>query len=153
MQKLILKSADSNASRIIAAKIGSQLKGGEVIELRSDVGGGKTTFTKGLAAGMGSNDEVRSPSFALKHEYKSEKLVLHHFDFYRLTDPGIMKNMLHEALLDDKAVIVIEWADIVKDILPDVKLTILLKAISENEREIYIEFSDELMYLIKDLTS
>src|SRR6185312_5854101 len=85
------ESISSDNTSDVAMKIGRKLQGGEVIELISDLGGGKTTFVRGLAKGMGSQDTVRSPSFTLSNEYRSGKLTLYHFDFYRLEDPGIMR--------------------------------------------------------------
>jgi len=64
----------------------------EIIELRSDLGGGKTTFTQGLAAGAGSKDAVSSPTFTLKKIYRAGELHIYHYDFYRLNEPGILKD-------------------------------------------------------------
>ncbi|PIZ61832.1 tRNA (adenosine(37)-N6)-threonylcarbamoyltransferase complex ATPase subunit type 1 TsaE, partial [Candidatus Saccharibacteria bacterium CG_4_10_14_0_2_um_filter_52_9] len=89
------------------------MRGGEVIVLTSDLGGGKTSFVRGLAAGMASHDLVHSPSFTLSNQYKAGDLTLCHFDFYRLNDPGIMRNELAEVLKDSQAVVAVEWADIV----------------------------------------
>lgn len=135
----------------IAKLIGSRLRGGEVIELISDLGGGKTTFTKGLAAGAKSTDKVHSPSFTIENEYKVKHLTIHHLDFYRLSDPGIMKDELSEMLNDPKSVIVIEWADIVENILPDNRLIIRIKAIDENDRQIKFDYQEMHSYLVEGL--
>src|SRR6185295_7699766 len=102
----------------LAARIGQNLKGGEVIELISDLGGGKTAFVKGLVSGMGSKDRVSSPSFTLSNQYSGNGLLLHHFDFYRLEEPGIMKQELAEILEDSNSVVAIEWAVVIEDVLP-----------------------------------
>ena len=78
----------------LAEKIGRRVKGGETIELVSDLGGGKTAFVSGLAKGMGSRDSVSSPSFTLSNVYQADNISLHHFDFYRLSDPGILRDEL-----------------------------------------------------------
>jgi tRNA threonylcarbamoyladenosine biosynthesis protein TsaE len=135
----------------IAERIGSRLQGGEVIELISDLGGGKTTFTKGLAAGAKSEDKVHSPSFTIENEYRAEHLTIHHLDFYRLIDPGIMKNELIETLEDSKNVIVIEWADIVENVLPETRLIIKIKSLSETERQFEIDYPESLSYLVDGL--
>lgn len=124
------------------------LKGGEVIELISDLGGGKTTFVRGLAKGMGSNDKVASPSFTISREYKTGDLTLYHFDFYRLSDPGIVANELIEIISDQKAVVAVEWADIVEDVLPTNKLTVHINNMGENTRELIFEYPENLHYLI-----
>lgn len=132
----------------LAEALGSRVRGGEVIELVSDLGGGKTTFVKGLAKGMGSTDTVHSPSFTLSNEYEAGNLRLYHFDFYRLSEPGIMRDELAEILQDPQAVIAVEWADIVNDVLPANRLTIQIMSIGETARELHFSFPEELEYLI-----
>jgi tRNA threonylcarbamoyladenosine biosynthesis protein TsaE len=80
----------------LAARLGRNLKGSEVFELISDLGGGKTTFVRGLACGMGSTDHVASPTFTISREYVAGELALFHFDFYRLSDPGVVAIELAE---------------------------------------------------------
>ncbi|HSW85376.1 MAG TPA: tRNA (adenosine(37)-N6)-threonylcarbamoyltransferase complex ATPase subunit type 1 TsaE [Candidatus Saccharimonadales bacterium] len=128
--------------------MGRKLRGGEVIELLSDLGGGKTTFVRGLAKGFGSRDQVRSPSFTLVNQYKSEDLTLFHFDFYRLTDPGIIKSELDEILQDADNVVVIEWPKIVENALPTDRLTIQIDSISENRRKFLMTYPSNLSYLL-----
>jgi len=128
------------------------LRGGEVVELVSDVGGGKTTFVRGLAKGMGSSDKVASPSFTLSREYRAGELTMFHFDFYRLNDPGIVANELAEVVGDPQAVVVVEWADIVEDVLPDERLTIHISSIDDTEREFRFSCPESLRYLQGDNT-
>jgi tRNA threonylcarbamoyladenosine biosynthesis protein TsaE len=132
----------------VAADIGHKLRGSEVIELVSDLGGGKTAFVRGLAQGMGSHDAVRSPSFTLSNQYDAGELTLYHFDFYRLKDPGIMRDELVELLSDPQAVVAVEWADIVEDVLPAERLTVSIKTIGENDRQFDITYSESLKYLL-----
>jgi tRNA threonylcarbamoyladenosine biosynthesis protein TsaE len=133
----------------LAEEIGKKVRGGEVIELISDLGGGKTIFVYGLAKGMGSSAKVASPSFTIENEYKAGELTLCHFDFYRLTDAGIVKIELEEKILDKKMVTVIEWSDIVKDALPSDRLSIKINAKSETTREFIFSCPESLNYLIK----
>jgi tRNA threonylcarbamoyladenosine biosynthesis protein TsaE len=142
------ESTSLEATGKLAANLGSKLRGGEVIELVSDLGGGKTTFVRSLAKGMGSDDNVSSPTFTLSNEYQAGKLTLHHFDFYRLSEPGIMRDELAEILAEPQAVTVIEWAGIVEDVLPLERLTIRIKATGENSREFSFEYPESLGYLI-----
>jgi len=132
--------------------MGSRLKGGEVIELVSDVGGGKTTFVKGFAKGFGSTDSVASPSFTISREYKAGDKTMYHFDFYRLSDPGIVANELAEVVDDDGAVVVVEWADIVENVLPAEHVTIHIKNTGETSREFEISYPAALAYLISEHT-
>lgn len=142
-------STSSEKTEQLAESLGSKLRGGEVIELVSDLGGGKTTFVRGLARGAGSSDKVSSPSFTLSNTYKAENLTLYHFDFYRLSEPGIMKDELAEVIADPQAVTIVEWAGIVEDVLPADKISIKLKAKGENDREITVEYPEKLNYLLE----
>ena len=131
--------------------MGQNLKGGEVIELISDVGGGKTTFVRGLAEGMGSADRVSSPSFTLTNQYRSDKLTMQHFDFYRLSEPGIMKQELAEYVHDAATVTVVEWADIVTDVLPADRVSITIAAVSDNSRQYRITYCDTAKHIIEHI--
>ncbi len=129
-------------------KIGRNLKGGEAIELIGDLGAGKTAFVRGLAKGMGSKDDVRSPSFTVGNQYRAGGVVLYHFDFYRLQEPGIMQQDLAEVLEDPKAAVVIEWSDPVKSTLPDNRLVIRITPTGENSRKFDFTYPESLKYLI-----
>src|SRR5690348_16076202 len=116
-------SISSDDTERLGELLGSRLRGGEVIELRSDLGGGKTTFVRGLVRGAGSRDRVSSPTFTLSRIYNAKKFEIHHFDFYRLSDPGILADQLAEAVQGDN-VVIIEWAGIVKNVLPEDRVSI-----------------------------
>ena len=95
-------------------RVGQRLAGGEVLLLSGTLGAGKTVFTKGLAAGLGLDPaEVSSPSFTLVNRHGEGRLVLYHLDLYRLAEgPGAAHAVeLEELLSDERAVIVIEWAE------------------------------------------
>jgi tRNA threonylcarbamoyladenosine biosynthesis protein TsaE len=135
----------------IAQKIGARLKGGEVIELVSDLGGGKTTFTRGLVKGAGSLDRVASPTFTISKVYKGKSLEVHHFDFYRLADAGLMAHEVHDVIGEPDIVVVIEWGDVVAHVLPEDRLTIRLKRTGDESRELELETPDSLRYLVEEL--
>lgn len=132
----------------LAAAVGQKLKGGEVIELVSDLGGGKTVFVKGVAKGMGIKDLVGSPTFTISSEYKAGDLTLHHFDFYRLGEPGIISNELDEIIGIPKNVVAIEWADLVNKVLPQNRLSIHIHTLGETNRKLKFHYTDDLSYLI-----
>lgn len=132
----------------MAAAVGRRLKGGEVIELVSDLGGGKTVFVKGVAKGMGIKDLVGSPSFTIASEYKAGDLTLHHFDFYRLGEPGIVGSELDEILGIPQNVVAIEWADLVNTILPQNRLSIHIHSLGESDRKLKFHYTKDLQYLI-----
>lgn len=134
----------------LAAKIGQALKGGEVIELVSDLGGGKTTFVRGLVRGLGSRDKVASPTFTLSKVYKAPPHQVYHFDFYRLDEPGLMAEDVAEAVEDPHTVVIVEWADVVHHVLPDMRLTVRFEPLAgASERRLTFVYPKALDYLIE----
>jgi len=130
---------NEDAMKVFGLQIGRSLKGGEIIELIGDVGAGKTTLTKGIAAGLGVKDDVQSPSFTINRLYGArDGLSLAHYDFYRLNDAGIMKDEISETIGDYKVVTVIEWAEAVSGVLPGSRSFVRIKVTSENGRLIEI---------------
>lgn len=115
-------------------EISSNLEGGSVLELIGDVGAGKTTFTKGLALGLGVLETVQSPTFTISRVYEGDNLTLSHYDFYRLNDYGIMKMELAENLSDPQNITVVEWAGELADILPEKHLKLIFESVSEDKR-------------------
>ena len=137
----------------LGSRLGSLFVGGEVIELVGDVGAGKTTLTKGLAQGLGVSESVQSPSFTISRVYDGrDELRLEHYDFYRLSDPGIMKDELAESVADDKTVVVIEWGGSVSDILPADRLVIGISSPGEFERDVKLRATgDRSQAILKEL--
>jgi tRNA threonylcarbamoyladenosine biosynthesis protein TsaE len=125
----------------LGQKIGRKLKGGQVIELVSDLGGGKTLLVNGLAKGLGYGDEVTSPTFTISRIYKiSDNLELHHFDFYRLGSGDIVAQELAEVLGDPEIIVAIEWAaNAGPGVLPDDRLRIDIRRVDDQTREITVE--------------
>jgi tRNA threonylcarbamoyl adenosine modification protein YjeE len=144
-------STNSDATERLGALLGKALAGGEVVELRSDLGGGKTTFVRGLVRGAGGQDRVSSPTFTLSRIYHAPKAEIHHFDFYRLSEPGLMADQLAEALQDNN-VVIIEWASLVKDVLPPDRLTIELQPVasSPDERVIIFTYPEKYRVLVAE---
>ncbi len=137
--EMIIEVNSELETKQLGEKISKTLKGGEVFELVGDVGAGKTTFVKGLANGLGVKDDVQSPSFTISRVYAArDDLELFHYDFYRLTDPGIMADEVNETVHDPKVVTVIEWADIVEGVLPAERFTIRFESPTETSRKITI---------------
>lgn len=127
-------------TRAFGEALGSMLRGGYVLELVGDVGAGKTTFTKGLAVGLGVEEDVQSPSFTISRVYDArDGLALAHYDFYRLNDAGILRDELQEVIHDPTVVTVIEWAAIVEGVLPQNRIRISFTTPSENVRVLQIE--------------
>jgi tRNA threonylcarbamoyladenosine biosynthesis protein TsaE len=144
-----IQTTNSAATEAVGRAIAQQLRGGEVIELRSDLGGGKTTFTRGLVAGLQSTEPVASPTFTISREYTAGRLRVYHFDFYRLAEAGIVADELAEVVGDKQAVVVVEWGEIVEDVLPKQRLTVQITATGENERTILLTCPETLLYLME----
>lgn len=96
---------------------------------------------------MGYKEIVRSPSFTIGNQYNCGNLTLYHFDFYRLREAGIMSTEMAEILEDHKAVVAIEWAELVADVLPDERVTITINSIGEESRKIRSVYPEKLKYL------
>lgn len=143
-----MHSTDSANTERFGESIGNNLRGGEVIELVSDLGGGKTTLTRGLARGAGSTDAVASPTFTISREYKAAGFTIVHFDFYRLAEAGLVADELAEYAGDAAYVVVVEWGDIVQDVLPHERLRVDIRMTSEDERELVCTYPASLDYLL-----
>lgn len=144
-------SKDPETTEAIAAQIGQKLRGGETVVLVSDLGGGKTTFVRGLARGAGSSDKVASPTFTISKVYDAGRFAIHHFDFYRLQEAGVIASELAEVVGDPKAVVVTEWADVVQEVLPTERLTITITQTRDGDRELTLQAAAPLAYLLEGL--
>lgn len=150
-KELKLTSASAEQTEQLAMAIGRRLRGGEAIELVSDLGGGKTTFTRGLARGAGSSDVVSSPTFTISKIYKTPHFDIHHFDFYRLPNAGLASHEVEDLLDDPKIVLVVEWGGVVDHILPDRRVTINLTRSGDESRQLLVTYPENLGYLLEDL--
>ena len=102
----------------LGTSIANDLAAGSIIALVGGLGAGKTRFSKGLARGMGFAGEVTSPTFSLMHEYRGGKLPVFHFDLYRLKNPEELLGIGWDETLEDQGVVIVEWADLFPDLLP-----------------------------------
>lgn len=136
---MIIQSENEKQMILFGTSIGNLLHGGEVIELVGDVGSGKTTLTKGIAIGLGVEENIQSPTFTISRVYQGrDNISLAHYDFYRLNDAGIMSNELSEDIEDSTKVTVIEWSELIKGVLPKDRLSIEINTISDNVRKLSI---------------
>ena len=126
-----IRTTSLEQTQDIAYKIGKWVSNGMILTLEGDLGAGKTTFTKGLAKGLGINRNVNSPTFNIIKEYQG-RIPLYHMDVYRLESGG------DDIGLDDQlfgdGVCVIEWASRIEDLLPMERLDIKIFREGENQR-------------------
>ena len=106
-----------------------------IICLNGELGSGKTLFTKGFAQALGIKDNITSPTFSIIKEYEGE-LPLYHMDVYRLD--GNTSGVNVEEYFTKGGVVIIEWADTIKDILPKERLDVKIKVLDENKRNLII---------------
>ena len=103
----------------IGKQLGLEAKPGEVYCLDGDLGVGKTVFTKGFASGLGITEPVNSPTFTIVQQYDSGRLPLYHFDVYRIGDVSEMDEIGYEDCFYGEGVCLIEWSQLIPEILPD----------------------------------
>lgn len=129
----------------LAKKIGAALRPGTCVAFFGGLGAGKTTFTRGLAEGLGLPDLVSSPTFALVNEYHAPGCVsVYHFDMYRVTSPEALETTgFWDYPLED-SVFVIEWAENIEDDLPEPLVKITITGSGDQPRQITLE-GDELL--------
>lgn len=104
--------------------VGKGAKPGEVYTLSGDLGVGKTVFTKGVAKGLGIEEPINSPTFIILQEYEGGRLNLYHFDVYRISDVEEMEEIGYEDYFYGNGVCLIEWAELIDEILPEDKIEI-----------------------------
>lgn len=136
-------TTSAEETRQLGRQLGSLIQPPIVIALKGDLGAGKTTLTQGIAAGLGVDRRVTSPTFTLVNEYPLEKKWrLVHIDSYRLNSGEAETIGLEEVLDDERAIVIIEWAERVMALLPTERIEIELLAETEDEkRQIHIRAS------------
>ncbi len=122
----------------IAKKIGSLLKAGDIIAYKGGMGAGKTTFTRGLAQGLGLADDVISPTFSIVNEYRG-KISLYHFDMYRICNADELETTGFYDYPLEESVFAVEWSENISDALPKNTITIEIEYINEDERNITVK--------------
>ena len=133
-------SNSPDETRTFAADMAKRLTAGDVLCLYGDLGAGKTAFVQGLAKGLGIDEPITSPTFTIVNEYEG-RLPLYHFDVYRIADSGEMYEVGFDEYVYGEGVSVIEWPQLIADILPDRRYDIEIKKDlerGENYREITV---------------
>lgn len=153
----VIKTSSPEETTGVGEKLGALLRTGDMICLNGDLGAGKTRFAQGVARGLGIDGPVTSPTFTLINEYHG-RLPLYHMDVYRLGDSLEMEDLGYEEYFYGDGVTLVEWAERVKELLPEERLDIYINRYteSENSREIttaprgerYRRLVEELMAVV-----
>ena len=119
----------------IAAEFASTLKSGDVIAYKGPMGAGKTAFTRGLCRGLGLDDPVSSPTFALVHQYGNGEHALYHFDMYRVESYEDLYSTGFFDYLDYGGILAIEWSENIEAVLPPNTITVTIQ-MDENDPDL-----------------
>lgn len=141
MEKQLIKTFSVEETEKIAAQLALLLKPGVVITLEGELGSGKTSFTKGLANGLGVKQTVNSPTYTIVKEYQGE-IPLYHMDVYRLENSE--EDIGFDEYFHGEGVSVVEWAHFIEEFLPKERLNITIKHVDDHTR--LIEFLPKGQY-------
>lgn len=106
-------------TRLIGKELGEKAHMGDIYCLKGELGAGKTVFTKGFAEGLGIKEHITSPTFTIVNEYSDGRLPFYHFDVYRIGSPDEMYDIGCDEYLFGNGVCLIEWAELIEEILPE----------------------------------
>jgi tRNA threonylcarbamoyladenosine biosynthesis protein TsaE len=137
-------SHSEKETQLIGRNLGKLLYKGDIVCLNGDLGTGKTVLVKGIAKALGIDEYITSPTFTIVNEYDSE-IPLFHFDVYRINSPDEMYEIGFEEYIDNKGIVVIEWADLISEIIPEENVNVIISKLDKNYdlREIEISFNGE----------
>ncbi len=136
--KTIITNSEEETG-LFAFELGKKSKPGDIFALRGDLGCGKTILAKGIAKGLGIEDNITSPTFTLMEVYSAE-VPLYHFDLYRIESEDELDNLFFEEYWEGDGVSVIEWAERAGERLPESRINIDIEYIDDSRRRIRIEY-------------
>lgn len=124
---MIIETFSEQETRELGEKLGVRAKPGNIYTLTGDLGVGKTVFTQGLAKGLGIEEPVNSPTFTIVQEYGEGRLPFYHFDVYRIGNVEEMEEIGYEDYFYGGGVCLIEWAELIEEILPKERFSITIE--------------------------
>ncbi len=124
---MIIETRSPEETFELGKKIGEAAKPGQVYTLNGDLGVGKTVFTQGVAAGLGITEPVSSPTFTIVQVYEEGRLPFYHFDVYRIGDIEEMEEIGYDDYFFGEGICLIEWAELIGDILPEKRIEITIE--------------------------
>ena len=116
---MVIETRSSEETFALGEKLGREAKPGQIYTLNGDLGTGKTVFTQGFAAGLGITEPVNSPTFTILQVYEEGRMPFYHFDVYRIGDVEEMDEIGYEDCFYGEGVCLIEWAELIEEILPE----------------------------------
>ena len=137
VQEQIVYINNEQDTEAFGMELASTLEPGDIVALIGDLGTGKTTLTKSIAKGLGVTENIDSPTFNIVKEHKSGRLPLFHFDVYRLSSGDELLDIGADEYFYADGVCIIEWADIVADVVPDKAKVILIEYGDKQGERIY----------------
>lgn len=149
---MTIESRSAEETFALGKKIGMHAVAGAVYTLVGDLGVGKTVFTQGMAEGLDIHEPISSPTFTIVQVYEEGRLPFYHFDVYRIGDIEEMEEIGFEEYIYGEGVSLIEWSNLIEEILPDKKIEITIEKNLElgfDHRRIEIKgFDEQLEHLI-----
>ena len=124
---MIIETRSAEETYQLGIEIGQKAKKGQVYTLVGDLGVGKTVFTQGLAKGLEIDEPISSPTFTIVQEYDEGRLPFYHFDVYRIGDISEMDEIGFEDYVYGEGVSLIEWANLIEEILPEERIAITIE--------------------------
>src|SRR3972149_1887935 len=141
-----VKTSSSRQTQKIAQKLAKSLNGGEVIALFGDLGAGKTVFVQGLASGLGIKRRIISPSFVFMRTYpiilSHQTLTFYHLDLYRGQNMADLTSLGRGEIFSPDSIVVLEWAERIKESLPQKRIDVFIEVVDEKTRRIAIKRQD-----------
>ena len=127
IQQMVTETRSPEETYALGEKIGKAAQPGQIYTLTGDLGVGKTVFTQGVAAGLGITEPVSSPTFTIVKEYTDGRMPLYHFDVYRIGDIEEMDEVGFEEYVMGDGVSLIEWANLIEEILPENRTEVIIE--------------------------
>ena len=124
---MVLETRSAGETFQVGKRLGEQAYPGQVFALNGDLGVGKTVFTQGLARGLGIEEPVSRPTFTIVQVYEEGRLPFYHFDVYRIGDVEEMDEVGFEDYVMGDGVSMIEWADLIREILPEKRTEVTIE--------------------------
>lgn len=140
---MIIETKSPQETYNLGRRLGADAKPAQIICLNGDLGVGKTVFTQGFAEGLGIREPVNSPTFTIMQQYEGGRLPLYHFDVYRIGDVEEMEEIGYEDCFYGEGVCLIEWSQLIKEILPEQVISVTIEKCPEqgfDYRKITIQY-------------